>query len=408
MMILQVSSTDLTGRRFNGRDLQILLSERGIRSQHCVWDKQSDNPDTWQLFNFRGRRHLKALVNRIESILSIQSVLQPFSLQFLVDGRFHAADVVHYHLIHTGYFSLLSLPLLSRVKRTVWTLHDPWAMTGHCVYPFDCERWKIGCGQCPYLDTVFPMRRDHTALMYRLKKAAYHASKVDIVLGSHWMMDMAKQSPLLSKFRLHHIPFGIDLQKFRPNDSEKAKRELGIHPGSFVICFRAGDSQFKGLTYIKTVLQQLELNQNICLLTFDGKGEMNEFIGKYQIIDLGWVNDVDLAVQAYNAADIFLMPSTAEAFGMMAIEAMACGKPVIAFDDTSLPEVIFNPEGGISVPMGDTTALLSALERLRDHPDEREKLGLRARVLAEHHYDIKHHVDKLVALYQDIASNEVA
>ena len=143
MKTLQVGNVDTDGARFNGADLHQQLLKRGVKSQLCVRVKKSDDENTWKLANFFGSRFLIFAIKQIERIISIQSILYPTSLQFLFDKRFHSADIVHYHLIHTGFFSLITLPKLSKMKPTVWTLHDPWAITGHCFHPFDCVKWKI-------------------------------------------------------------------------------------------------------------------------------------------------------------------------------------------------------------------------------------------------------------------------
>ncbi|TFG55916.1 MAG: glycosyltransferase, partial [Deltaproteobacteria bacterium] len=328
MRVLQVGYTDLVGTRFNGRDLCRGLRERGIEAQHCVWDKRSDDPGTWQLSNNRYRSLVNDLVFKsLETRLSVESLLFPYAWKLPFDRRFRAADIVHYHLIHRDFFSLPALPLLTRMRPAVWTLHDPWAMTGHCLYPLDCRRWETGCGECPSLSSPIPMRRDRTAFMWKAKRRIYEASRIDVVVASRWMLDMASRSPLLSRARLHHIPFGIDLEVFRPGDPEAAKRRLGIMPGSLVICFRAVSSEFKGLRYMIESLRRLREERPVCLLTFSERGLVDEFRGRFQLVELGWVNDETLAAEVYNAADVFLMPSTAEAFGMKAVEAMACGKP---------------------------------------------------------------------------------
>jgi glycosyltransferase involved in cell wall biosynthesis len=408
MNVIQVGNTDLVGRRFNGHDLHVEMRRRGINSRHCVWEKRSNDEYTWQLANASKHWMFDWGIRAVEKKLSFQSLLFPYSWKLLFDDRFRSSNIVHYHLLHTGFFSLPSLPFLTHDKASVWTLHDPWAMTGHCVHPFSCEQWKTGCGQCPDLNIPFQMRRDRTSAMYRIKKWTYQASNIDIIVASKWMLNMAQQSPLLSKFRLNYIPFGIDLEVFRPLDSEVAKKRLGVFPGSTVIALRAIQGEFKGLSYIKECLRLLESDQPICLLTFNERGLLDEFRGKYQIIDLGWVNDVDLTVSAYNASDIFLMPSIGEAFGMMAIEAMACGKPVITFDGTALPEVVFAPHGGISVPKGNVTELTSSLERFINNPDERLSVGNKALNLAKEHYDFNTHVNRILDLYADILERRKA
>jgi glycosyltransferase involved in cell wall biosynthesis len=113
-------------------------------------------------------------------------------------------------------------------------------------------------------------------------------------------------------------------------------------------------------------------------------------------------------LEAYAAADIFVMPSTAEAFGMMAIEAMACGKPVVVFDRTSLPEIAFAPAAGVSVPNGDAGALAAAIVRLARDADERAARGRLSRQLAEQHYDVRLHARRLADLYRSVKARRMA
>jgi glycosyltransferase involved in cell wall biosynthesis len=121
------------------------------------------------------------------------------------------------------------------------------------------------------------------------------------------------------------------------------------------------------------------------------------------VIGLDWTDDEDRLIQAYTAADFFAMPSTAEAFGMMAIEAMACGKPVICFEGTSLPSVTFAPECGIAVPLRDVGALAAAVQHLVDDAQDLEARSRRARELAEEHYSIELYADRLAAIYRKVS-----
>ncbi|PJI51298.1 hypothetical protein CTI14_63230 [Methylobacterium radiotolerans] len=57
-------------------------------------------------------------------------------------------------------------------------------MTGHCIHPFSCQRWKTGCGQCPDLKTDFAIQRDTTALNFRLKRMAYRRSNFEILVAT--------------------------------------------------------------------------------------------------------------------------------------------------------------------------------------------------------------------------------
>jgi len=406
MKILHINNTDILGHRFNGFDLSKKLKKHGVESEMCVWQKYSEDKNVWKIVNFKGRGFINKSITKIEKLFSLQSTLYPWWMRLPFERRFKDADIIHYHLIHNEFFSIFALPFLTRLKPSVWTLHDPWAMTGHCIYPFNCKKWKSGCKKCLSLIINKPLQKDNAGFNWRIKRYVYENSNIDIIVASKWMMSIAKNSPLVKKFNLHYIPFGLNLDIFRPTDSVKAKKELGVFPGSIVITFRSTTNEYKGLKYIKKVLKNLKSTKKICLITFESRGLLDEFRGKYQIIDLGWVTDDTTTITAYNATDIFLMPSLAEAFGMMAIEAMACGKPVIVFEGTSLPEVVFAPEGGVAVPYGDSNALRKSIERLINNPEERKKIGARALKLVKDNYDEKLYLNRMINLYKEILKNK--
>ena len=412
MKILQISCTDLLGSRFNGRDLNSYFRQLGHDALQCVWFKDGKDQYTWRLSQklYRGlsfivRDRLNYYISRIETLLSVQSILYPWSIQLLFDKRFISSDIVHYHLLHTGYFSLKTMPILTSLKPSVWTIHDPWLMTGHCVYPYSCERWQHGCGECPDLMTYIPMRTDNTRNMFTSKKNILAKSSIDIVVASRFMLEMVHKSTMFVNHKIHCIPFGVDLNIFRQIDSTALRTKYSIGQNNLVISFRETDYEYKGLLYIKELLHRLSLDEYpspITLITVNQKELLKEFIGKYQIIELGMVTDEAVMAEFYNCSDMFLMPSTAEAFGMMAIEAMACGIPVIAFEGTSLPEVIFAPTGGVSVPMKDANALHSAVDMLLKNPNERKAIGNEAYRLSRIHYNFEDHAKKILALYEEV------
>jgi glycosyltransferase involved in cell wall biosynthesis len=446
--ILQINGYESPGRRFNGLSLVPLLKARGIDSTHLVWKKDSRDPSVLSLsgeskrfnrivdsmehalslhqwFNREvkiGRRSVSLhmifnwvtrlsllgganwIIGKLERALSLQSVLYLNSLRLSRMSAYKEADLLHLHVIHSGYLSLWALPGITKQKPTVWTLHDPWAMTGHCIHPFSCTRWQIGCGECPNLKTPLPLYADRTNLLFKYKRHVYSKSKFEVIVASQWMLNMVQASPLFEGVRVHHVPFGLNLEFFSPAAAPNARKRFVIPDNALVICFRSELGDFKGLPYIIEVLERISCDQPICLLTFAKKGLLDRFAYRFQLVELGWSHDEALMRDAFVAADIFLMPSTAEAFGFMAIEAMACGKPVISFEGTSLPEVTFAPDVGVSVPMKDAKALFHALQRLIDHPEERLERGRKSRLIAEKHYDAETQADRLAEIYRMVAS----
>jgi glycosyltransferase involved in cell wall biosynthesis len=402
MKILQISSSDIIGSRFNGFDVRHLLREAGIESHHLVWNKLSDDPSSSFIFGLPGSRTVTKALGGIEAQLSIHSRLQIQSFGLPLHRAFREADVVHYHIIHDGYFGLDALPWLSRMKPSIWTWHDPWPMTGHCIYPKSCERWQTGCGKCPRLDLPFAMRHDRTAQAFRWKQRLLDRMDVDIVVASNYMRQMVQLSPIGQKKRTHVVPFGIDLKKFSPRDGTEARARLGIDPGRVVICVRSfPESPFKGFEFFVEALRRLdETKVPLTIVTTHSPGHLNEFVGRHQIIDLGWLNVEKAMLDTYLAADIFVMPSTAEAFGMMAIESMAFAKPVIVFTGTSLPEITHAPDVGLQVQMGDSIALATAIKRLVENGEERHARGLAGRVIAEKLYGDLLFAQRLGDLYR--------
>lgn len=405
MKVLQINSSDVLGSRFNGFDIRGLLAEEGVTSHHLVWNKLSKDPASSHLFPIPFSRQANAVLNRVESALSIHARLQMQSFTVPLHRRFREADLVHYHIVHDGYFSLSALPWLSRLKPSIWTVHDPWLMTGHCIYPVGCERWRIGCGACPRLDLPFAMHRDRTAEDFRWKRNILGRMNVDLIVASESMRRMTEASPIAQEKPVHVVPFGINLQKFKPGDAAAARRRLGVSPHRIVISVRAFPmSPFKGFDYFVKALRQLDdLGVPLAIITTHSKGFLNEFIGKHQIIELGWVNDENVMLDTYHAADMFAMPSPTEAFGMMAIEAMACGKPVIVFDGTSLPDVTDAPRVGVAVPNRNVEALAEAIRMLALNEDERIRRGLAGRALAEERYDERVFARRLAELYKSVA-----
>lgn len=401
MRVLQVNGYQSPGRRFNGLSLKPHLEALGVSSKHFVWEQDRQEEGVVSLHG-KLLRKVNRLTRGVEKVLSLQSQLYSNGMHMRRMEAFREADLVHYHIIHSGFLSMQSLPAMTAEKPSLWTLHDPWAMTGHCIHPFSCQRWKTGCGQCPDLKTDFAIQRDTTALNFRLKRMAYRRSNFEILVASSWMENMVRQSPLMDGVPVHKVPFGLDLDFFKPGDQAAAKARLGIEPHRLVLCFRSVVNDFKGLQYVIEALDRLQTQVPICLLTLNDKGRIEKFKDRFQVVELGWTNDDSVMQDVYSATDLFLMPSLADSFGLMAVEAMACGKPTICFEGTALPEVVFTPEAGLAVPSRDSAALAAAIERLIGDPQERLARGARSRQLAEQHYDIRLQAERMVDVYERV------
>ena len=218
------------------------------------------------------------------------------------------------------------------------------------------------------------------------------------------MYSLLEKSPIFKNQKnIHYIPFGIDTDKFKPMSMDKARKKLNIPMQDKVLFFRA-QNEFKGTEYIVAALKNME-EENITLLTCDNVGLLKEIKDKYNIVELGMAND-DVLLDAYNACDIFLMPSKGESFGMMAIEAMACEKPVVVFDNSALPTVTHAPECGILVKNGDADDLRRTIETLLSNKDERLRRGTLGRKICLEEYTNDMYLTKIAELYQNVKDKD--
>jgi glycosyltransferase involved in cell wall biosynthesis len=100
------------------------------------------------------------------------------------------------------------------------------------------------------------------------------------------------------------------------------------------------------------------------------------------------------------AGDVFLLPSSEESFGLAALEAMACGVPVVASNAGGIPELVVDGEGGFTFPVGDTSAMAERVVALLSDPRELARQRERARLRATETFSTAKIVDRYEALYR--------
>ena len=151
------------------------------------------------------------------------------------------------------------------------------------------------------------------------------------------------------------------------------------------------------------MLKVLQSKKPVVLLTVGYSEIPREYKEKYETVEIGWINDEKRMAELYCISDILLMPSRAESFGMMAVEAMASGRPVIVMEGTALPDVTFAPDCGICISRENPVQELKmTLERLIQNPDECRIRGDKGRALVEKHYRFEDYVSRHIKLYCEL------
>ena len=115
-----------------------------------------------------------------------------------------------------------------------------------------------------------------------------------------------------------------------------------------------------------------------------------------------WTGQMEDVRPWLEAMDIFVHPGAPEPFGLVNIEAMAMGKPVVAFAHGALPEIVAHDETGLLVAPGDTAALTKSVARLLRDPNLSQRMGRSGRQRVESHFRIERTVANLDSFYQQL------
>src|SRR4051794_4612684 len=187
MNVLHISESDGIGG--SGRSafrLHSTLRSLGLGSRMLVGRRRTDDPDVRLLKRSIAWRALDRASGELLDLLNLQYVFYPSSFGVALDPWFRDANVVQLYNTHGSYFSHSSLPVLSRRRPAVWRLSDMWALTGHVAYSYDCERWRHGCGSCPYLGGDPRLNRDTTAALFRWEGTLYPPPRITRVAPAPW------------------------------------------------------------------------------------------------------------------------------------------------------------------------------------------------------------------------------
>jgi len=187
--------------------------------------------------------------------------------------------------------------------------------------------------------------------------------------------------------RVSVIPCGVDLQRFRPLDQAAARRRLGLGAEPLVI-YVGRIEPLKGLEILVEAVGQLE-TQDARLLIVGGDaqadGEVKRLRARAAVLGLadrirfaGIVEQSELA-SYYSAADVCVVPSYAESFGLVAVEAMACGRPVIASRVGGLMTTVSDGRTGYLIPWHCPEPFAERIDLVLGNPELRANLGRAAR-----------------------------
>jgi glycosyltransferase involved in cell wall biosynthesis len=221
-----------------------------------------------------------------------------------------------------------------------------------------------------------------------------------------------KLAPLFKK-RWNHvveIPNGVDKTVFHSSyDSLKSKKHRNIPESAKVILFVGGLDRahhYKGVSDLLEAFAVLTHPETWLLIIGDGDlragfMEKAKSLGIFdRVVFAGQLQHSELP-EAIAAADMLVLPSFAESFGMALIEAMACGKPVIASNLPGVRKVVIEGETGLLFTPGNVNELVKAIQSLLGNPDKCIQMGQTGlRVVEQYTWEVA--AQKLLAIYQEV------
>jgi len=274
-------------------------------------------------------------------------------------------DILHIHNAHGNYIGINDIAYLSGLCKIVWTLHDMWAITGHCAYAFECEKWRNdGCRGCCDKRSYPAFYYNNIDKKYKEKSTAFSNKNITFVTPSKWLEAICNASYLKNE-QIVTIYNGIQTGSFRPLDKAWVREKYGIDKGRYVIMLAAADigNRYKGFGHVLDALRLIKQKTRYALVVVGNGFEKNMVDEQYQTVSLGYLSTSEEMNEAYNAADIFVLPSLADNLPGVAMEALAGGTPVVTFDTGGIPEII-GDDCGLIVPRGDVNALAKAIESM--------------------------------------------
>lgn len=273
-------------------------------------------------------------------------------------------DIIHLHNLHNCYInlSLLFKYIKKHNIKTVWTLHDCWAFTGHCPH-FDmigCDKWKTGCYSCPQYKEYPKSLFDNSKIMYRLKRKWFSGVKnMTIVTPSEWLASLVKES-YLKDYPVKVINNGIDLNVFKPTESDFRKK-YALENKYIVLGVAFGWGRRKGLDVFVELEKRFDKEKYKIVLV--GTDDNIDKLLPDNIISIHRTQNQTELAEIYTAADVFANPTREENYPTVNMESVACGTPVVTFNTGGSPEML-DETCGAAVAKDDNDAMYNEIIRI--------------------------------------------
>lgn len=308
------------------------------------------------------------------------------------------ADIVHLHWVQ---YEMMSVEDIGRIKKPlIWTLHDMWAFCGAEHYPQD-ERWASGYSRSnrPDSESVFDLNRH----VWRRKVRSW-TTPFQIITPSQWLRACVSRSALMENWPVRTIPNTIDTNIWSPRDKVGARQRLGLPVEGDLLLFGAiGGTKDprKGFDLLIPSLAKLKQKRPQVKLVVFGEAEPPSDVHlPIPVCHLGYIDEDERLLDTYSASDVVIIPSRQDNLPNMGLEALACGRPVVAFDIGGLPDIIDHRETGYLATPFDHDDLTNGLDWVLSDRDRLRRLEDNARAQAVSRFSPSAIVPQYISAYE--------
>ena len=337
-----------------------------------------------------------------ETLASANSALQTFGVDLAMAQDCAGADLVHSHTWYANFAGF-----------TAQQLHAiPHVLSAHSLEPL--RPWKAEQLQGGYRLSSFA------------EKTAYENADGIIAVSGGMREDILRSYPKVDPARVHVVHNGIDVTAWKPNPSTDVHERYGIDPHAPTVIFVGRITRQKGLPFLLRALATLDHGVQVILCagapdTPEIAAEVEQLVatlkskreGVFLISEMLPRHEL---TQLLSHATTFVCPSVYEPLGIVNLEAMACGIPVVGTATGGIPEVIVDGETGILVPIdqvNDATGapvnpnkfvgdLSDALNEILSNPQRARAWGAAAQKRARDHFSWESIADRTVEVYNAV------
>jgi glycosyltransferase involved in cell wall biosynthesis len=332
---------------------------------------------------------------------------QSFGLRYTGLDKYINSQHFDIVIMHWIGGDTISIKELANVKcPIIWRLADEWAFNGTLHYSVD-NGWKSGYEKSSLLE-------DPNAFIWHRKLRFWSNKNIHFVCGSNWLSSRLSESKIFGASNVDTIPSSLETDIFEPKTSpQNALKHFSIqfnNQKKYIVfgAKNATKDPRKGFNLLIETLNRIQANNlkyEIELLVFGNEDPLEEIRCPCTVHLLGDITDDHILSQLYSLAQVVIVPSIVDNLPFVAIEALACGTPVIGFNIGGLPDIVTDNTIGTLVEPFDISALSEAIIEFVNRPKTIDVItACRSRAVKD--YSVTMQVQRYITLAKELVEKK--